>query len=87
LGGKFCGKFVEERRNRHDILYPIWVTGYLTAVNVHTPTYDILGATDIDGAMIWLENYCNQNPLKDFSVAVDAIVNEIDPKRTTKAPK
>ena len=87
-GVKSCGSFVQEKKNTNGVLYNAWVAGYLTAVNLTSPVlYSILGKTDINGAMLWLENYCNKNPLKNFVDAVQALVNELYPNRTTQAPK
>src|SRR5215468_9346233 len=63
-GANSCGSFVEARRTNTDTNYISWVTGYLTAVDTTYPiTYGILGSSDIDRAMVRLENYCHQNPL------------------------
>jgi len=79
---------VDDRRNGSGVYYEMWVTGYVTAFNhVYPATYDILGNTDITGAMLWLENHCRQNPLRQFGVAVNALINELYPTRTTQAPK
>src|SRR6266446_510916 len=79
LGLKSCGLFVEQRRKKQDKGYVHWVEGYLTAVNMHTPTFSILGTTDIHGAMLLIENYCIKNPLKAFGVALDSIFYELFP--------
>ena len=89
-GGISCGKFVELTRDRQDISYAdstYWVSGYLTAVNMYTTNSNVLGMTDFGGAMLWIENYCHNNPLELFSVAVHALVKALYPKGTTEAPK
>src|SRR5438874_1819153 len=66
-GGHSCGRFIQESKQHYNKVsspYATWVTGYLTAVNIRTPdTYDIAGATDLDGVMLWIENYCNKNTI------------------------
>jgi hypothetical protein len=87
LGADSCGKFVEGTRERREY-YTTWVTGYLTAINAVSPmASDILGNTDIDGAVLSLENYCRINPLRTFGAASDALVKELYPKRTTQVRK
>jgi len=91
-GADSCGKFVEARKgSRNSVengLYASWVGGYLTSVNSYYPnTYSISGATDMDGLMLWIENYCNKNPLQIFARAVDALVTELYSKRITQRPK
>jgi hypothetical protein len=67
--------------------YIKWIEGYLTAVNLKTSdTYDIFGKLDIDGAVGWLKNYCNDNPHRSLSYAIDALVDELYPHRITKEP-
>lgn len=67
--------------------YRKWIEGYLTAINVKTSdTYDILGKSDIDGAIAWLKNYCHENPRRSLSYAMDALVDELYPQRMTKEP-
>src|SRR6266404_2495284 len=76
FGAESCGTFVEARRNRKNAFYLAWVTGYITAVNKVSPTtYDMLGNTDFEGAMLWIENYCNTHPLKTFAYAVNSLVD------------
>ena len=63
LGPDSCGKFMEAKRSNNNaaVAYLAWVSGYLTGANVIAPnTYNILGTTDMDGAMLWIENYCQQ---------------------------
>ncbi len=88
FGAESCGTFVEARRNRKNAFYLAWVTGYITAVNKVSPTtYDMLGNTDFEGAMLWIENYCNTHPLKTFAYAVNSLVDELYPTRKTQKPK
>ncbi len=49
-------------------------------------TYEILGKAEIDGAIAWLKNYCNDNPRRSLSYAIDALVDEFYPNRMTKEP-
>jgi hypothetical protein len=59
-----------------------FTNGYLTALNwmasavgVQDGTYkNIMQGTDLEGQMLWLENYCRQHPLSDFGVAVSELV-------------
>src|SRR5438128_1255268 len=87
VGFDSCGRYVQETRRGPSSSFPYrgWIGEYLTAVNLSTPnTYHIAGTTDLDGLMLWLENYCNKNPLKPFYNAVENLINELYPKRTTK---
>ena len=88
VGTYSCSKFVEAKRNGKGGFYAAWATGYVTGVNWTLPdTYSLLGNTDIGGAMLWLENFCQTNPLTTFATALSALVHELYPTRTTHAPK
>jgi len=58
-----CGKYLSEHAENElaGIAYLAWLQGYLTAFNHETPgVYNILEGTDIDGAIGWINNYCQQ---------------------------
>ena len=89
-----CGQYVtardEGRRGdlRDENRHINWIFGYVTAYNLQTPdTQDILGQTDREAILLWLENYCKQNPLTDFAEAMEPLTDELHPKRIRKAPK
>jgi hypothetical protein len=80
-----CGDYINARRNTDGVFYAqitFWVSGYLTAYNtLSSDTYDILGSTDHKSAMLWLENYCKENPLKNMGTGMTAFEVELFPKR------
>ena len=87
-GADSCGTFLEARGTKTDTSYIPWVTGYLTAVDTTYPiTYGILGSSDIDRAMLWLDDYCDQHPLRQFAIAVYTLVDELYPQRITQQPR
>ena len=83
-GTKSCGAFLEaERKSGVDsIAYHSWLAGFLTGVNAFfnmlhvSHGSDILEGTDFEGAVHWLRNYCEKNPLETFARAADALVAE-----------
>jgi hypothetical protein len=59
-----------------------WVAGYLTAYNALTPdTGDILGGTDLSGALLWLQNYCQAHPSQGLAEGTAALTAELQPRR------
>ncbi len=89
-----CGQYIaarnEGRRSkyREENRHIGWIFGYLTAYNRQTPdTWSIEGQTDTSAILLWLENYCKQNPLTDFAEAMVLLTEELHPKRIRKAPK
>ena len=87
-GTQSCGNYVETpTSSTHDLAYVAWTVGYLTAYNRSEPdTYNILGSSDLDGAMVWLKNYCKEHPLERFVSAVHYLTIELHPKRTRIKP-
>lgn len=94
----FLGRYSEEvaARNAHHIesrtstpyFFAIrhYVLGWLTAYNMLTPdTYDII-PNGIDGALLWLNNYCSANPLQSLDAGLQALTVEAYPSRQQKAP-
>jgi len=87
IGSESCGTYISERRLGRDNPYRGWITGYLSAYNESSKnTYNMLGNSDVEAAMLWIENYCNKNPLSSFSQASQALLTELFPNRQTKKP-
>lgn len=85
LGSESCGTYITERRQGNDNPYRGWVTGYLSAYNESLKnTYNLLGKSDMEGVMLWLENYCSKNPLNSFSQASGALLGALFVDRHTK---
>ena len=63
-----------------------YVAGWLTAYNWLTPdTYNIVPG-GLDGAALWLNNYCTKNPLKTLERGLHELVAEAYPSRQQNAP-
>ena len=73
-GTASCGLFVQARRTAQDSAYKDWLGGFLTATSWLTNTENIAGKTDLASLMLWIENYCNKNPLKSFGVAAANLI-------------
>lgn len=86
IGSISCGRYVENRKNQVWGQNEYWVAGYITAYNLWTPdTWDILGTSDLDSAMLWLETYCKANPLESLGMGMHYLINELRPKRHRSA--
>lgn len=70
-----CGGWVEARRNNVPIkpVLEEWGLGYLSGIAIWTPHYP-LDNLDPPAVFVWLDNYCQQNPLEPFKSALDAFV-------------
>ena len=52
--------------------------GYFSGINAFVKdTYDIQGSSDLEGHIGFLAKYCEENPLKQFSLALDSLVVEL----------
>jgi len=68
----------EKSRGIGNIAMRNWVSGYITAYNTWTPdTYDILGSSNVEDAMKWLENWCKANPTKGTPEGMSRLVEEL----------
>jgi hypothetical protein len=77
-GTKSCGTFIEDKKSPADSIYRAWVAGYITALNMHIEGINnLMGSTDMNGLIVWLENYCMQNPLSNFETAVQALAAKL----------
>jgi hypothetical protein len=94
IGSSSCGTFVNAvnksgpyaEDDRHGMMS--WALGYLTHYNLVTPNvYDIMSGRDAAAIQLWLFNYCQQHPLDQFAIAVDALIIELYPTRTERAPR
>lgn len=63
-----------------------YVNGWLSAYNMMAmDTYNIV-PNGSDGAILWLINYCNKNPLNTFDDGLQALIKEAYPSRQQNAP-
>jgi len=76
-GSKSCGVYLEARvrQNLDEAAFIDWLGGYVSGVNaVSLSTNNILGNSDLTGAIYWLDDYCRAHPGTPFAEAVDARV-------------
>jgi len=72
IGIESCGTYIDAQSHGNNVDYAHWLGGYVTAYDaLNVGPRNILKGTDIKGAMLWLENYCNSHPTEDF---VDAVL-------------
>ena len=85
-----CGPYMKDRQSKNAakvLNHAVWIFGYITAYNRQAPdTFDIRGGTEIDGILLWLDNWCKANPTKDMSAAMEAFTKEMYPRRD-RAPR
>jgi len=82
-GSMGCGTFVERQKYEAQALEDhAWISGYLAAYNRRAPdTYDISGDSDMKSAIVCLENYCKEYPLKVLAEGVADLTTKLYPRR------
>jgi hypothetical protein len=83
-GARSCGKWVnaKEEDGWYWTVLQGWVAGYITAANLWIPgKYDWLEGSDLDGAMLWIDKYCNENPLSNTTDAMKILMRELGARR------
>ena len=88
-GSISCSEFLEEQKTKswsHTSHIGI-VVGFISGFNLASPnTYNILGASDTGGALLWIKNYCEKQPLENLQGALRSLVVELYPRRLQSAP-
>jgi hypothetical protein len=78
-GATSCSSYVEQRKDQKSSAYndtAMWVSGYLIAYNyLASDAASVLGNTDLNGVMLWLENWCRANPLKNVADGMEALTS------------
>jgi len=85
VGAKSCAAFMRDHKAQRWAYNAdtAWVTGYLTAYNALTPdTSNILGDTDVSGAMLWLQKYCQSFPTHGLADGMLALTAHLQPNRS-----
>lgn len=76
-GFKPCQSYIEARgpQSIDGDEFIQWLGGYLSGVNaISLRTDDVLGTSELDQAVYWLDAYCSSHPIEPFSQAVSALV-------------
>jgi len=79
-----CGVWVKDRQKDDwgHVSNALWIAGFFTAYNLQTPdVYDILGSTDLESALLWMDKYCQENPLSTLAGGMEFLTAELWPNR------
>jgi len=83
-GGSSCGEWVKNRKEDDwiSLANQTWISGFITAFNDFVPdVYSILGNTDKDSVHLWMDKYCQENPLKSVTSGMHDLTIELWPNR------
>ena len=83
-GATSCGAWTEakaEASGRDRRIYHAWVNGYLTAYGFWVEDRSSpLSLIEPKGALAWIDNYCQENPLKAVAHAARMLIDAIKAK-------
>ena len=74
VGRQTCETYLEARKtgDYSEISYKNWISGYITASNRSLEnTYTLLGENDFQGALSWIDHYCEKNGKNSIYMAVE----------------
>jgi len=80
-GTASCGEFIADTKNNETLrdTYFLWAQGFLSSLNFkHLRNWE--SATDLsdpDALKLWIENYCEENPLSIYAAAVAKLWSEL----------
>ncbi|WP_176481650.1 hypothetical protein [Pseudomonas sp. HAR-UPW-AIA-41] len=81
-GAGSCGEWVEERRENtyHATLH--WIQGFLSAYNAYvysgTNPDGVFGGADYKAIAVWMDNYCQKNPLSTPYTGAELLIKELE---------
>lgn len=82
-GGTTCNEMLHDihpatggkQAGQNTGLYQSWISGFVSGVNyARNDVYDISGATSPTESFEWVKNYCLQNPIDPFPVALHKLI-------------
>jgi len=81
VGANSCGKFVAETKDDDDfrVAYFFWAQGFLSGLNYKyfDRTEFSTNLADHNALQLWIENYCEENPLDMYGVATIKLWSEL----------
>ena len=83
-----CGEWVKYRKEGGCIngMQQRWIGGYITAYNLQTfDVLDIMASTDPESVFLWMDKYCQENPLSSLAVGMRVLTKELWPNRKRTA--
>lgn len=85
-GGGDCGQWVNESASR--AYYRNWLAGYMSGLasgnNRAGNNVDVLDAASMDAVVVWMDNYCQKNPLERLPAAGLVLFDELYAREKSK---
>ncbi len=74
-----CGKWIEEKSPSTKHGQTMWFLGYLSGISMGL-NKDLIRHADVESIVLWVDNYCRANPLKDTGDAGSSLALELGKK-------
>ncbi|MGA7749616.1 MAG: hypothetical protein WCA63_05665 [Gallionella sp.] len=71
-----CGEWVSTRSTLNAMIYDYWLIGYLSGV-ADSKNKNFLQGTDTASFELWMDNYCQKNPLDTIGDGGHELANEL----------
>jgi hypothetical protein len=71
-----CGGWLKEREGHTWYNMANWALGFISGAEAYGYIGNVLGSTDSDGVVYWLDKHCRDNPDIEFSDAVKAFIDQ-----------
>lgn len=84
--GKFsCGSWVKARVDKdwETLVQRSWLHGFLTGIAIESK-HNFLSGTDSDSIALWVDGFCNANPLEDVGTAGIVLAAELKQRNSYK---
>ena len=79
-GASSCGKFIADTEGTEtmSLIYFSWAQGFLTGLNAkYVKSRDSTDLSDRDALELFIENYCEENPLDNYVRAAAKLWHEL----------
>jgi len=83
-GKSSCGEWVKNRSvgKWPALTMETWISGFITAYNIYvSDVHSIIGNTDKESVHLWMDKYCQENPLSNLSYGMELLTIELWPNR------
>ena len=83
-GSRSCGEWAKARKanDLNEVVIKNWIAGHINAYNSVTPdVYDIMGGIDLESVCLWMDKYCQENPLSKLPEGMNTLTKELWPNR------
>ena len=79
-GARSCGKWIAGQADGQSASNEAWLVGFMSGLAFQS-NQDLLKGTDNESITLWVNNFCQKNPLENLVTAAETLANELAKKR------